>query len=76
MKKKCPLCPYKYQSPNDLDSHLRKIHGLSKATIKQYSEEQKTEFAQKCARILNELKGDKNGRITRDDDKRAQESSQ
>jgi hypothetical protein len=55
MKRKCPLCPKEYQSPNDWKDHLRKKHGLNEAHIKLYSEEQKTEFAQKCANILNEL---------------------
>lgn len=28
MKKyKCPLCPKKYQSENDVKRHLKKIHG-------------------------------------------------
>jgi hypothetical protein len=52
---KCPLCPKKYQSQNDLDDHLGTIHGLSKADIKQYSEAEKTDFAQQCQKILNEL---------------------
>ncbi len=26
----CPLCPKSFQSPNDLDKHLRKIHGTSR----------------------------------------------
>ena len=55
MKKKCPLCTKTFQSIRDWEGHLRKIHGLSEAHIKLHSEEQKTEFAQKCARILNEL---------------------
>jgi len=26
---KCPLCPKTHQSPNDLDDHLKKIHGTT-----------------------------------------------
>ena len=29
-KKKCPLCPKKYQSENDLRKHLKRIHGFDK----------------------------------------------
>ena len=32
MKKvKCPLCPKKYQSENDLRKHLKRIHGFDKS---------------------------------------------
>jgi len=55
-KKKCPLCPKEYQSPNDLEDHLKKYHGLSIAHIKQYSEEEKSEFVEQCTKILEELK--------------------
>ena len=27
-KHKCPLCPRKYQSKNDLRKHLKRIHGI------------------------------------------------
>lgn len=27
----CPLCPKPYQSQNDLDRHLKKIHGVNKS---------------------------------------------
>jgi len=59
MKKKCHLCPKKYQSQNDLDDHLRKIHGLTVAHIKQYSEEEKSNFIKQCQEILNKLNQDK-----------------
>lgn len=29
MKHKCPLCPKEYQSYNDLQTHVKKIHGKS-----------------------------------------------
>ena len=32
-KKKCPLCPKKYQSYNDLKEHAKKIHDLDEAGL-------------------------------------------
>jgi hypothetical protein len=33
MKHKCHLCPNKsYQSKNDYDAHMRKIHGITEMT--------------------------------------------
>lgn len=59
MKHKCPLCPKEYQSSNDLEKHLKRIHDFSFVHIKKYSEEEKSEFASQCADILNEIKKEK-----------------
>jgi uncharacterized Zn-finger protein len=58
-KKKCPYCPKKYQSPNDLDAHLQKIHGLTPAKIKEHSKEEQSEFVKKCVKILDEMEKQK-----------------
>lgn len=55
-KEKCPLCPKEYQSRNDLDEHLKKIHGLSIANIKNRTEKEKSEFIEQCTEILDEIK--------------------
>ena len=55
-KHKCPYCPKEYQSLNDLDGHLQKIHGLSPANIRKVSEAEKSEFVRQCLKILDELK--------------------
>lgn len=52
MNEKCPLCPKEYQSENDLDEHLKKIHGLSIASIKKRTEGEKSEFVKQCLDIL------------------------
>jgi len=49
---KCHLCSKQYQSPKDLEKHLKKIHGLSISHTKDFSEEEKTDFAKQCAKIL------------------------
>lgn len=53
---KCPLCPKEYQSENDLQRHIKKIHGLSVAVLKQHSNEEQSEFLQKCLKVLEESK--------------------
>lgn len=64
MKEKCPLCPKEYQSENDLDEHLRKIHGLSIAIIKKRTEGEKSEFVEQCAEILDEIKQGETNSLT------------
>ena len=58
MKEKCPRCPKQYQSKNDLDEHLKKIHGLSFAKIfkQKRTEEEKSEFIEQCKGILDKVK--------------------
>lgn len=56
MKKfKCPYCPKSYQSKNDLVKHAKRIHGLSIATLKKLSEEEKTDFMAQCLAIMDEM---------------------
>ena len=56
MKKyKCPYCPKSYQSKNDLVKHAKRIHGLTIATLKKLSEEEKTDFMAQCLEIMNEM---------------------
>lgn len=55
MKHKCPLCPKEYQSINDLDAHLKKIHGLSPVAFRNIPESEKSEFIKKCLTVLKEI---------------------
>jgi hypothetical protein len=59
MKYKCPCCPKKYQSINDLDNHIKKIHKLSPVALRYVPESERSEFVKKCLSILKEIK-DKN----------------
>lgn len=62
-KNKCMYCPKKFQSINDLDRHLQKIHGLSHAKIRHLSKSEKSEqqslFINQCLRFLEEKKHEK-----------------
>ena len=53
---KCPQCPKEYQSEKDLERHLKRIHGLSVAVLKQYSDEEREEFLDRCLEQLKEQK--------------------
>lgn len=59
-KNKCQYCPKKFQSINDLDRHLQKIHGLSHAKIRTLSDTQTSEqqsiFVRRSLDLLNEKK--------------------
>lgn len=61
-KNNCQYCPKKFQSLNDLDRHLQKIHGLSPARIRHASKsktsEQQSLFINQCLRFLEERKHD------------------
>jgi len=59
MKYKCPYCPKSYQHKDDLVEHAKRIHGLSVATLKKLSEEEKTDFIVQCLEIMNKM--DKDG---------------
>lgn len=54
-KEKCPLCPKEYQSENELDEHLKRIHGSSIAKIKKGTEGEKSDFAKQCAELLDKM---------------------
>jgi uncharacterized C2H2 Zn-finger protein len=58
---KCPLCPKEYQSENDLQIHVKKIHGLTVAVVRQRSEEEKSEFMNRCLELLNQMEKEKKG---------------
>ena len=53
---KCPKCPKEYQSEKDLERHLKRIHGLSVAVLKQHSEEEQEKFLDRCLEQLHQQK--------------------
>lgn len=53
-RNKCPYCPKSFQSPKDLDRHLRKKHGLSPVTLKETTSEEKAKFIEQCQEMLEE----------------------
>ena len=56
MKKyKCQFCPKSFQSKNDLEKHLKRIHGLTIAELKEHSDDEKSEFINQCLEIMNEM---------------------
>jgi hypothetical protein len=56
MKKyKCKFCPKSFQSEKDLEKHLKRIHGLTIATLEKLSDEGKTEFMDQCLGIMDEM---------------------
>ena len=60
MKKyKCQFCLKSYQSKNDLEKHLQRIHGLTIATLKELSEKGKTEFMEQCLGIMDKMEEEK-----------------
>jgi len=59
MRYKCPYCPKTFRDKEDLVAHAKRIHGLSIATLKKLSEEEKTDLLAQCLEIMNEM--DKDG---------------
>lgn len=56
MSEKCPCCPKTYQSSNDLDRHLQKIHGLSPVSLRNVPESEKSDFVKQCLKLLHEVR--------------------
>ena len=52
---KCPCCPKEYQSKNDMERHLKKIHGLSVAKIRPTSSEEQSAFVKQCLEVMDEM---------------------
>ena len=53
----CHNCKFE----KDLIKHMRKIHGLSPLKMRKYTEEEKSEFVQRCIKVLGDIEGEHNG---------------
>jgi len=54
-KYKCQFCPKSFQSKKDLEKHLKRIHGLTIAKLKEHSNEEKSEFTKQCLEIMDKM---------------------